>query len=177
MAFTSARPVFNIVQRAKASYERIEEIGELPNDIDTSYVIDERPQGDIRFNINQFHFPGNEDQGIYDIHFTIKEGSTVGIVGRTGSGKSALIRLLLREFDTQHAQDIEFGGHPIRDYNVESLRAQFGYVPQEHFYFQQPYVIILHLVMKRLTMRKYLKLASLVTFTMISCNFLKITKP
>lgn len=86
---------FNIVQRAKASYERIEEIGELPNDIDTSYVIDERPQGDIRFNINQFHFPGNEDQGIYDIHFTIKEGSTVGIVGRTGSGKSALIRLLL----------------------------------------------------------------------------------
>ncbi|MFD3220253.1 ABC transporter ATP-binding protein [Staphylococcus saprophyticus] len=126
---------FNIVQRAKASYERIEEIGELPNDIDTSYVIDERPQGDIRFNINQFYFPGNEDQGIYDIHFTIKEGSTVGIVGRTGSGKSALIRLLLREFDTQHAQDIEFGGHPIRDYNVESLRAQFGYVPQEHFLF------------------------------------------
>lgn len=126
---------FNIVQRAKASYERIEEIGELPNDIDTSYVIDERPQGDIRFNINQFYFPGNEDQGIYDIHFTIKEGSTVGIVGRIGSGKSALIRLLLREFDTQHAQDIEFGGHPIRDYNVESLRAQFGYVPQEHFLF------------------------------------------
>ncbi|MDW4378713.1 ABC transporter transmembrane domain-containing protein [Staphylococcus saprophyticus] len=126
---------FNIVQRAKASYERIEEIGELPNDIDTSYVIDERPQGDIRFNINHFYFPGNEDQGIYDIHFTIKEGSTVGIVGRTGSGKSALIRLLLREFDTQHAQDIEFGGHPIRDYNVESLRAQFGYVPQEHFLF------------------------------------------
>lgn len=126
---------FNIVQRAKASYERIEEIGELPNDIDTSYVIDERPQGDIRFNINQFYFPGNEDQGIYDIHFTIKEGSTVGIVGRTGSGKSALIRLLLREFDTQHAQDIEFGGHPTRDYNVESLRAQFGYVPQEHFLF------------------------------------------
>ncbi|MBN6850719.1 ATP-binding cassette, subfamily B, multidrug efflux pump [Staphylococcus saprophyticus] len=126
---------FNIVQRAKASYERIEEIGELPNDIDTSYVIDERPQGDIRFNINQFYFPGNEDQGIYDIHFTIKEGSTVGIVGRTGSGKSVLIRLLLREFDTQHAQDIEFGGHPIRDYNVESLRAQFGYVPQEHFLF------------------------------------------
>lgn len=126
---------FNIVQRAKASYERIEEIGNLPNGIDMHYKIDESPQGDIQFNIEHFNFPGNDNQGLYDIYFTIKQGATVGIVGRTGSGKSTLIRLLLREFDTQHAQDITYGAYPLRDYKIELLRGQFGYVPQEHFLF------------------------------------------
>lgn len=126
---------FNIVQRAKASYERIDEIENLPNDIETTYKIDGPPTGDIIFNIEQFNFPGNDEQGLYDMHFSVKQGSTLGIVGRTGSGKSALIRLLLREFDTKRPQDITYGGHPIRDYNVKHLRAQFGYVPQEHFLF------------------------------------------
>lgn len=126
---------FNIVQRAKASYERIEEIGNLPNGIDTQYKIDKSPRGDIQLNIDHFNFPGNDNRGVYDIYFTIKQGTTVGIVGRTGSGKSTLIRLLLREFDTKHAQDITYGGYPLRDYKVELLRGQFGYVPQEHFLF------------------------------------------
>lgn len=126
---------FNIVQRAKASYERIEEIGNLPNGIDTQYKIDKSPRGDIQLNIDYFNFPGNDNRGVYDIYFTIKQGTTVGIVGRTGSGKSTLIRLLLREFDTKHAQDITYGGYPLRDYKVELLRGQFGYVPQEHFLF------------------------------------------
>ncbi|AID41839.1 ABC transporter transmembrane domain-containing protein [Staphylococcus xylosus] len=126
---------FNIVQRAKASYERIEEIGNLPNGIDTQYKIDESPRGDIQLNIDHFNFPGNDNRGVYDINFTIKQGTTVGIVGRTGSGKSTLIRLLLREFDTKHAQDITYGGYPLRDFKVELLRGQFGYVPQEHFLF------------------------------------------
>ncbi|MDG0843769.1 ABC transporter transmembrane domain-containing protein [Staphylococcus equorum] len=126
---------FNIVQRAKASYERIDEIEKLPNDIDATYKIDGPPTGDIEFNIEQFNFPGNDEQGLYDIHFVVKQGSTLGIVGRTGSGKSTLIRLLLREFDTKRPQDISYGGYPIRDYNVKHLRAQFGYVPQEHFLF------------------------------------------
>ncbi|HHQ7379354.1 TPA: ABC transporter ATP-binding protein, partial [Staphylococcus aureus] len=126
---------FNIVQRAKASYERIEEIGNLPNGIDTQYKIDKSPRGDIQLNIDHFNFPGNDNRGVYDINFTIKQGTTVGIVGRTGSGKSTLIRLLLREFDTKHAQDITYGGYPLRDFKVELLRGQFGYVPQEHFLF------------------------------------------
>lgn len=126
---------FNIIQRAKASYERIDEIGQIPNDIDTTYKYDVQPHGDIAFNIERFNFPGNDTQDIRDIYFTIKQGTTIGIVGRTGAGKSTLIRLLLREFDTQRAEDITYGGAPIRDYKIEKLRAQFGYVPQEHFLF------------------------------------------
>src|SRR5699024_1571933 len=103
--------------------------------IETNYITEAHPTGDIIFDIKQFNFPGNDEQSVYDIHFSIKQGSTVGIVGRTGAGKSTLIRLLLREFDTQRSEDITYGGIPIRDYNVRNLRAKFGYVPQEHFLF------------------------------------------
>ncbi|MGW9986200.1 ATP-binding cassette, subfamily B, multidrug efflux pump [Staphylococcus cohnii] len=126
---------FNIVQRAKASYERIEEIENTPNDIDTDYKLNTRPFGNIDFNIKEFNFPGDSKEGIYNVHFEVREGTTVGIVGRTGSGKSTLIRLLLREYDTKETHEITYGEHPIRDYNVQLLRNQFGYVPQEHFLF------------------------------------------
>jgi len=126
---------FNIVQRAKASYERIEEIENTPNDIDTDYKLNTRPVGNIEFNIKEFNFPGDSKEGIYNVHFEVREGTTVGIVGRTGSGKSTLIRLLLREYDTKEMHEITYGEHPIRDYNVQLLRNQFGYVPQEHFLF------------------------------------------
>ncbi|HJG68003.1 MAG TPA: ATP-binding cassette domain-containing protein, partial [Staphylococcus ureilyticus] len=126
---------FNIVQRAKASYERIEEIENTPNDIDTDYKLNTRPFGNIEFNIKEFNFPGDSKEGIYNVHFEVREGTTVGIVGRTGSGKSTLIRLLLREYDTKETHEITYGEHPIRDYNVQLLRNQFGYVPQEHFLF------------------------------------------
>ena len=67
------------MQRAKASYERIDEIENLPNDIETTYKIDGPPTGDIIFNIEQFNFPGNDEQGLYDMHFSVKQGSTLGI--------------------------------------------------------------------------------------------------
>ena len=126
---------FNLVQRGSASYERIEEIMNTENNIGAEYLTEERPSGDIVFNIGAFTFPDDEEIGLRDVNFTIKEGTTVGIVGRTGSGKSALLRLLLREFDTLYANDIMYGKYPIRDYKIEKLRDQFGYVPQDHFLF------------------------------------------
>ncbi|MCD2136722.1 ABC transporter ATP-binding protein [Salinicoccus halitifaciens] len=126
---------FNLVQRGRASYERIEEIMQTENDIGQEYMIEDAPDGDIEFDIGAFNFPGNGETALRDISFEIKKGHTVGIVGRTGSGKSALIRLLLREFDTNNPEDITYGGEALRDYNIVNLRAQFGYVPQDHFLF------------------------------------------
>jgi ATP-binding cassette subfamily B multidrug efflux pump len=126
---------FNLVQRGSASYERIDTIMNTKNEISEGDYIKGAPSGDISFNIEQFNFPEDESIGLSDIHFDIKQGKTVGIVGRTGSGKSALIKLLLRQFDTSNAGDITYGGVPIRDYNIELLRGQFGYVPQDHFLF------------------------------------------
>lgn len=126
---------FNLVQRGRASYDRIEEIIQTRNQIGGDYRIEDKPAGDIQFDIGAFNFPEDVSGGLRDVRFTIKKGMTLGIVGRTGSGKSALIRLLLREFDTVNPRDILYGSHAIRDYSLESLRAQFGYVPQEHFLF------------------------------------------
>lgn len=126
---------FNIVQRGHASYDRIRLIEQVENDIQDQAVTDATPTGDIVFQLAQFQFPHEKTPRLHDIHFTLKKGMTVGIVGSTGSGKSLLLRLLLREFDTAQPNDIQYGDCPIRDYPIDTLRAQFGYVPQEHFLF------------------------------------------
>ncbi|MCG1008787.1 ATP-binding cassette domain-containing protein [Salinicoccus sp. ID82-1] len=126
---------FNLVQRGSASYDRIQEIMDTENQVGVDYKIEGQPEGDIIFDLGAFNFPDDESDGLRDVRFAIKKGTTVGIVGRTGSGKSALIRLLLREFDTVNPEDIKYGKHPLRDYEISNLRRQFGYVPQDHFLF------------------------------------------
>lgn len=126
---------FNIYQRGRASYDRILKIMDEPNGIDVSASVTQAPCGDIVYQIASFTFPDEATSTLSDVHFSIPEGSTVGIVGRTGAGKSSLVRLLIREFDTQRPEDIMYGDQPIRNYTLEQLRGQFGYVPQEHFLF------------------------------------------
>ena len=126
---------FNIIQRGHASYERISGILDTENEIDLTYKVNGYPSGPITYQIKSFTFPGSEHPSLRDVHFTIEEGMTVGIVGRTSSGKSTLLRLLVREFDTQRPEDITYGGIPIRDYEIQHLRAMFGYVPQDNFLF------------------------------------------
>jgi len=64
----------------------------------------------------------------------VKQGETLGIVGKTGSGKSAILRLLLREFD-DYKGSILFGEYSIDAYKKQRLRRAIGYVPQDHFLF------------------------------------------
>ncbi|REH96305.1 multidrug ABC transporter permease/ATP-binding protein [Staphylococcus felis] len=126
---------FNIVQRGAASYDRIRDIENETNDIQLIPQTDEIPTGDIDIDIRYFKFTDETAPRLQDIVFSIQSGMTVGIVGPTGSGKSLLLRLLLREFDTNRSEDIRYGGRSIRDYDIEKLRGQLGYVPQEHFLF------------------------------------------
>ncbi|WP_394274453.1 ABC transporter ATP-binding protein [Staphylococcus hyicus] len=126
---------FNIIQRGRASYDRIRDLLAVPNDTDQHKTLNSRPEGDIEFQLQQFSFEGDAKPHLHDVHFTIKPGMTIGIVGSTGSGKSLLIRLLLREFDPPRAQDITYGGHALYQYPIHMLREQFGYVPQDHFLF------------------------------------------
>lgn len=126
---------FNLVERGKASYDRIEEIMNTKSDIGTSVTSDAVPSGDITFNVAEFSFPGEEEVSLRDIHFTLKEGQTLGIVGRTGSGKSSIIRLLLREFDTETDNSVAVNGVDIKQVDIKNLRQLFGYVPQDNFLF------------------------------------------
>jgi ATP-binding cassette subfamily B protein len=127
--------LFNIVERGRASYDRIRGLLSVEPEIeDRLGALDRRPSGDISFSLEKFQFTGDERAALRDIHFTIKRGETLGIAGKTGSGKSAILRLLLREFDNYEGT-ITFDGISINDYKKQRLREAIGYVPQDHFLF------------------------------------------
>ncbi|HJF33724.1 MAG TPA: ATP-binding cassette domain-containing protein [Sporosarcina psychrophila] len=127
--------LFNIVERGNASYSRITELLSVAPEIkDIAGAIDKRPEGDLHFNIDEFKFPGDERAALLDVHFTLKRGETMGIVGKTGSGKTAILKLLLREFEG-YKGSIVYGNNPINQYKQQRLRESIGYVPQDHFLF------------------------------------------
>lgn len=127
--------LFNIVERGRASYERIEALLAVPIDIDDRpNAIEQRPSGDIVFNVEQFTFPGDAQPALQHVSFTLKQGQTLGIVGKTGSGKTAILKLLLREFEGFQGS-ILYGGHSLNAYKKVKLREAIGYVPQDHFLF------------------------------------------
>src|SRR5699024_6324168 len=80
-------------------------------------------------------FPSSSEVSLKNIHFELKKGQTLGIVGYTGSGKTALIRLLLREYDLSGDNVIKLNGVDIKDLKIGNLREKFGYVPQDNFLF------------------------------------------
>ncbi|GKV57575.1 multidrug ABC transporter permease/ATP-binding protein [Sporosarcina sp. NCCP-2222] len=127
--------LFNIVERGNASYSRISELLSITPEIqDVAGAIADRPEGDLHFDIDEFTFPEDEAPALRDVHFTLRRGETLGIVGKTGSGKTAILKLLLREFEG-YKGSIVYGGHPINQYKQQSLRSSIGYVPQDHFLF------------------------------------------
>ncbi|HSI68106.1 MAG TPA: ABC transporter transmembrane domain-containing protein [Planococcus sp. (in: firmicutes)] len=127
--------LFNIVERGRASYDRIRQLLAEPADIDDREgALDVLPAGDIVFALDKFQFTGDERAALKNVHFELKQGETLGIAGKTGSGKSAILKILLREFDNYEGE-ITFGGRSINAYRKQRLREAIGYVPQDHFLF------------------------------------------
>ena len=91
---------------------------------------------EICFNNASFKYPFDDFEVIKNITFSIKSGETIGIVGPTGSGKSTLIRQLLREFNLTKGE-IKIDGNDIKEYKIEDIRNLVGYVPQNHILFRR----------------------------------------
>lgn len=126
---------FNIVERGRASYDRVSALlNEKIEIIDKPDALDVVPNGDIVYKIGRFHYPNEPIPVLSDISFELDKGQTLGIAGKTGSGKTTLLKLLIREFDL-HDGSIMIGGKNIQDYRMERLREAIGYVPQDHFLF------------------------------------------
>ena len=128
--------VINILQRGVASMERINtildeeaEIVDAENTISTENI-----KGKIQFENVKFKYPGTEEPVLKDINFTLKEGETLAIVGRTGSGKTTLVNLLLRLYDIEHGR-ILLDNIDIRNLKLKDLRENIAYVPQDNFLF------------------------------------------
>ena len=125
--------LFNITQRGKVSYQRIESLLSQESPVkDPESPLDGIENGRLDYAIDRFAF--EDEETLIDIHFSLEKGQTLGLVGQTGSGKTALIKLLLREYDVDQGA-IYLNGHDIRAYRLADLRSLMGYVPQDQFLF------------------------------------------
>ena len=125
--------LFNITQRGKVSYQRIEELLSQESPVqDPEFPLDGIENGRLQYAIDSFAFENEET--LINVHFSLEKGQTLGLVGQTGSGKTSLIKLLLREYDVDKGA-IYLNGHNIRDYRLTDLRSLMGYVPQDQFLF------------------------------------------
>ncbi|EMY5504692.1 ABC transporter transmembrane domain-containing protein [Bacillus sp. FSL L8-0642] len=127
--------LFNIMERGRASYDRVEKILSQKSDVvnreDAVHTI---ASGDVTFAVDSFSYKKNELLQLIDVHFDLKKGETLGVVGRTGAGKTTLLKCLIREYDHFNGE-LKVGERDIRDVTLYGVRSAISYVPQDHFLF------------------------------------------
>ena len=127
--------VSSIVQQAEASQERINEFLEtVPTIRNNPDAISFPFKGEVSFNNVSFTYPDTGIEALKNINFTIKAGQTVGIIGNTGAGKSTILELLGRLYDPTSGH-ISIDNNHLESINLQNLRSQMGYVPQDSFLF------------------------------------------
>jgi len=126
----------NIMSRGNASYDRIDnimkqksEIIEPENPVDVGQTLQS-----LEFRNVSFQYPNSEFYAIKNINFKLERGKTLGIVGKTGSGKTTIIRQMLKQYRLKEGE-VLINGVNINDINTKDVRKFFGYVPQEHILF------------------------------------------
>jgi len=136
--------LFNIMERGRASYDRIKALLKVEPEVKEHVTLEQWEEnkawqnqgvsGEIICSLDKFTYPGQTKPRLKNIYFTLKPGQTLGIVGKTGSGKTTFLRVLLREFAGIEG-DIRLNGISIFAMPLSVLRRHFGYVPQDHFLF------------------------------------------
>ena len=147
--------ILNVISRGSASLNRVESVLNAESDITDKIGDEEREEkrrleesglesdapiketgltGDLEVTHLSFKYPGTKKLVLDDISFTVKKGETLGVVARTGEGKSTLVDLMLRVYDPEPGM-IAIGGKDIHDVSLKKLRKTFGYVPQDDFLF------------------------------------------
>ncbi len=126
--------VTSLVQRAAASQKRINEFLDTSPRIKSQTGGKEEFRGDIEFRNVSFTYPDTGITALKEVSFKVNPGKILAIIGKTGSGKSTIARLLMRMYDTSSGT-ILVDGIPIQDLNLNSYRSTIGFVPQDVFLF------------------------------------------
>ena len=140
MSFLLLSMVFVLWPRADVSAQRIMEVLDtepiVENGTKTAADVAKTGQrGTVEFRNVSFTYPDSRKAMLEGINFTAEQGQTVAFIGSTGSGKSSLINLVPRFYDTSQGQ-VLVDGVDVRDYDLKALRDKIGYVPQQSFLFK-----------------------------------------
>ncbi|WP_010168072.1 ABC transporter ATP-binding protein [Candidatus Epulonipiscium viviparus] len=129
----------NVYTQGSAAIKRLSEVMDVPEIIldNEEDIVDESPlieDGSISIKDFTFNFPDNQNIGLKNINLEVEDGTTLAILGRTGSGKSTLVNVLLRFYNVDQDK-IFLGGTDIMKLRLKTVRHSISYVPQDNYLF------------------------------------------
>ena len=133
--------VFHRLQQGRVSLERINKILDTQPEIKErgtvkKELINKNISPSIEINDLSFKYPNTDEYALKNINFKVNSGETLAIVGKTGSGKTTLVNMLLRQYDVLPSQ-IKIGDYDLLEIPIKKIREMIGYVPQDNFLFSK----------------------------------------
>ncbi|WP_438297825.1 ABC transporter ATP-binding protein [Sporosarcina sp. FA15] len=129
--------LINVLQRGNASLDRVTETLDYEEDVkDPKHPVNVEQPDSVGFQNVTFTYPTSHSVNLDAIKLHLKRGNTLGIVGKTGSGKTTFVKQLLREYPSGEGE-IVFSGVPMQSMTKDQVRDWIGYVPQDHVLFSR----------------------------------------